>query len=315
MITNENAEDFGQRAIAEQQKLSLRQGNHAQIRNKLQYFIHTKKIPNLIFHGEPQSGKRTLLNEFLHNIYVGDRPKMKTHIMTVECCHGKGIKFIREELKFFAKAHIQSNCGANFKSIVLLNADSLTIDAQSALRRCIELFSHNTRFFIVVENKERLLNPILSRFCEIYVSGGKRAFSRNPYSLQQQISEDVDVATHIRKDDSAAIAKQQTRGVQRNMDMYQEIIQSSLIQPHTLVKYAIQWCEYGWCVYDWMNCLSYDAESSTPILSTERLELLYLIRMCYYKIKPDFRCEKMLMFYLLYFTLISSKEDLKNMLL
>ena len=296
-------------AIAEQQKLSLRQGNHAQIRNKLQYFIHTKKIPNLIFHGEPQSGKRTLLNEFLHNIYMGDRPKMKTHIMTVECCHGKGIKFIREELKFFAKAHIQSNCGANFKSIVLLNADSLTIDAQSALRRCIELFSHNTRFFIVVENKERLLNPILSRFCEIYVSGGKRAFSRNPYSLQPQISEDADVATHIRKDDSAK------RGVQRNMNKYQEIIQSSLIQPDTLVKYAIQWCEDGWCVYDWMNCLSYDAESNTPILSTERLELLYLIRMCYYKIKPDFRCEKMLMFYLLYFTLISSKEDLKNMLL
>uniref|UniRef100_A0A6C0HTL2 Uncharacterized protein n=1 Tax=viral metagenome TaxID=1070528 RepID=A0A6C0HTL2_9ZZZZ len=309
MITNENMNVYGQMAIAEQQKLSLRQGNHAQIRNKLQYFIHTKKIPNLIFHGEPQSGKRTLLNEFLHNIYMGDRPKMKTHIMTVECCHGKGIKFIREELKFFAKAHIQSNCGANFKSIVLLNADSLTIDAQSALRRCIELFSHNTRFFIVVENKERLLNPILSRFCEIYVSGGKRAFSRNPYSLQPQISEDADVATHIRKDDSAK------RGVQRNMNKYQEIIQSSLIQPDTLVKYAIQWCEDGWCVYDWMNCLSYDAESNTPILSTERLELLYLIRMCYYKIKPDFRCEKMLMFYLLYFTLISSKEDLKNMLL
>ena len=262
-------------------------GNHEQIHNKLQYFIHTKKIPNLIFHGEPQSGKRTLLNEFLHNIYLGDRVKMKNHIMTVECCHGKGIKFIREELKFFAKAHIQSNCGANFKSIVLLNADSLTIDAQSALRRCIELFSHNTRFFIVVENKERLLNPILSRFCEIYVSGGKS----NPTSESTTLSD------------------------MYGLNMYQEIIQSSPKQPHILVKYAIQWCEDGWCVYDWMNCLSCDAESNTPILSTERLELLYLIRMCYYKIKPDFRCEKMLMFYLLYFTLISSKEDLKNMLL
>ena len=262
-------------------------GNHEQIHNKLQYFIHTKKIPNLIFHGEPQSGKRTLLNEFLHNIYLGDRVKMKNHIMTVECCHGKGIKFIREELKFFAKAHIQSNCGANFKSIVLLNADSLTIDAQSALRRCIELFSHNTRFFIVVENKERLLNPILSRFCEIYVSDGKI----NPTSESTTLSD------------------------MYGLNMYQEIIQSSPKQPHILVKYAIQWCEDGWCVYDWMNCLSCDAESNTPILSTERLELLYLIRMCYYKIKPDFRCEKMLMFYLLYFTLISSKEDLKNMLL
>jgi len=89
--------------------------------------------------------------------------------MIVNCAHGKGIKFIREDLKFFAKTNIQCNSGVMFKSIVLLNADSLTVDAQSALRRCIELFSHNTRFFIIVENKHKLLNPILSRFCEIHV--------------------------------------------------------------------------------------------------------------------------------------------------
>ena len=259
-------------------------GNHAQIRNKLQYFIHTKKIPNLIFHGEPQSGKRTLLNEFLHNIYNGDRTKMKTHIMTVECCHGKGIKFIREELKFFAKAHIQSNHGSSFKSIVLLNADSLTIDAQSALRRCIELFSHNTRFFIVVENKERLLNPILSRFCEIYINA----------------SENVNISFPESSD--------------LPLDAYNACI-SCQHQPDVLINQAIQWCEEGWSAHDWMLCLTKDDSSEKPSLSNERLSLLYLIRMCYYKIKPDFRCEKMLMFYLLYFTLISSKQDLENMLL
>ena len=43
------------------------------------------------------------------------------------------------------------------------------MDAQSALRRCIELFSHNTRFFIIVEDKYKLLKPILSRFSEIYI--------------------------------------------------------------------------------------------------------------------------------------------------
>ena len=67
--------------------------------------------------------------------------------MYVNCAHGKGIKFIREELKFFAKTNINLKEGEIFKSIVLLNADKLTIDAQSALRRCIELFNHTTRFF------------------------------------------------------------------------------------------------------------------------------------------------------------------------
>jgi DNA polymerase III delta prime subunit len=82
---------------------------------------------------------------------------------------GKGIKFIREELKFFSKTHISLNYNNNFKTIVLSNADYLTIDAQSAMRRCIELFSHNTRFFIIVNNKSKLLKPILSRFSEIYI--------------------------------------------------------------------------------------------------------------------------------------------------
>ena len=142
---------------------------HTNIHQKLNYFYETKKIPHLLFHGSPGSGKRTIVHQFLNKIYQNDHKKMKSNIMHVNCAHGKGIKFIREELKFFAKSNVQSNSGVLFKTIVLLNADNLTIDAQSALRRCIELFSSNTRFFIIVENKNKLLNPILSRFCEIYV--------------------------------------------------------------------------------------------------------------------------------------------------
>ena len=56
-----------------------------------------------------------------------------------------------------------------FKTIVLLNADKLTIDAQSALRRSIELFCKTTRYFIILQDKNKLLNPLISRFCELYV--------------------------------------------------------------------------------------------------------------------------------------------------
>ncbi len=136
---------------------------------KLEYFLRVRKIPNIVFHGSSGTGKRTLVCNFLKNIYGQDRAKMKNNVMSVNCAHGKGIKFIRDELKNFAKANMQCNDDTWFKSIVLYNADELTIDAQSALRRCIELFSNNTRFFIVVENKQKLLKPILSRFCEIYV--------------------------------------------------------------------------------------------------------------------------------------------------
>jgi hypothetical protein len=142
---------------------------HAHILEKLDRFIALNKIPHIIFHGPSGSGKLTLVKDFLHKIYKGDKTKLKSLVMTVNCSHGKGIQFIRDDLKFFARTNIQTKSGTEFKSIVLLNAHHLTVDAQSALRRCIELFSYNTRFFIVVENKNKLLNPILSRFCDIYV--------------------------------------------------------------------------------------------------------------------------------------------------
>ena len=142
---------------------------HETIYDKLKYFHTNHTIPNIIFHGPSGCGKKTIVNNFLNLIYDQNKEKIKDFVMNVNCAHGKGIKFIREELKFFAKTHINSNGGDIFKSIVLLNADKLTMDAQSALRRCIELFSHTTRFFIIVEDKYKLLKPILSRFCEIYV--------------------------------------------------------------------------------------------------------------------------------------------------
>jgi hypothetical protein len=142
---------------------------HKEIHDKLNTFYEKNDTPNIIFHGSSGSGKKFIVYTFLNKIYDNDRQKFKKNVMIVNCSHGKGIKFIREELKFFAKANLQYNSNVKFKSILLLNADNLTTDAQSALRRCIELFSATTRFFIIVENKNRLLNPILSRFCEIYV--------------------------------------------------------------------------------------------------------------------------------------------------
>lgn len=148
------------------------------IAEKLDKFIENKSIPHIIFHGDNNVGKKTILFNFLNKLYgiritnydllTNDN---RNNILFVKCAHGKGIKFIREELKQFAKTNVAHFGGkfVNFKSVVLFNADYLTTDAQSALRRCIEIFSYNTRFFIVVENKHKLLKPIQSRFCDFYV--------------------------------------------------------------------------------------------------------------------------------------------------
>ena len=103
---------------------------HTGINEKLEYFIKAQKIPNIIFHGPSGAGKRTVVNDFINKIYNNSNELRKKHVMYVDCGHGRGIKFIREELKFFAKTNIHTS-GDIVKSVILLNADKLTIDAQS----------------------------------------------------------------------------------------------------------------------------------------------------------------------------------------
>jgi DNA polymerase III delta prime subunit len=157
---------------------------------KLDYYVEHKQIPNLLFHGPSGSGKKTILQAFLKRLYP-DKDTLEQQVMYVNCAYGKGIKFIRDEVKYFSKMNTHSL----FKSVVLLNAEKLTPDAQFALRRCIEQFSYNTRFFMVTIDKYKLIRPILSRFSEIYITSpinlhevGLKAFAFDDYEATQRAS-------------------------------------------------------------------------------------------------------------------------------
>lgn len=159
----------------------------------LNNLYYKKTIPNIIFYGDNLTGKKTVLENFLNLIYK-NQENIKKYVLIINCSHGKGnIKFIRETLKYFANFSINNIKNDNmifytFKSIVLLNADKLTIDAQSALRRCIEIYSNNTRFFIVVENKHKILKPILSRFSHIYFNKKISIIDNNIYKPNKKIN-------------------------------------------------------------------------------------------------------------------------------
>ena len=253
---------------------------------KLEYFYNSNQIPNIIFHGSSGSGKTTIVHYFLNMIYNSDKTKIKSNVMSVNCSHGKGIKFIREDLKFFAKANLQSTMGVKFKTIVLYNADSLTNDAQSALRRCIEQFSFNTRFFIIVENKHKLLNPIVSRFCEIYVPehivDGK-IVNLHQYTLEQN----MDLS-----DNKVANAK----WVRDYLDT-QEISTNRTCSDVSVALY-----EKGFSCIDLMNYIAQSDKWDDYNKAN--------IQMCFNKIKSEFRCEKMLMMYMLNFVFLRENTDL-----
>jgi hypothetical protein len=266
---------------------------HQSIKEKLNYFHEIHKIPNIIFHGPSGSGKRSLVNEFITKIYDNDREKIKSFVMYVNCSHGKGIKFIREELKFFAKTHINSNGGNTFKSIILLNADKLTMDAQSALRRCIELFSHNTRFFIVAEDKYNLMKPILSRFCEIYVP--------EPVVNGQIIN--------LYKYNLNEVFKMKDLKTQKNMSLSKELMKiNKTITLEDLMQLCTKLYEKGYSALDVLSLLENPNFLRANISDEKRYELL----ICFNRVRREFRNEKLLFLFILNFIFLSSELCLEN---
>lgn len=257
---------------------------HSSIVEKLNFFISNNKIPHIVFHGPYGTGKRTILNYFMNKIYHNDTKLIKDYVMYVDCAHGKGIRFFRDQLKFFAKTNIQNKNNIKFKSIILFNADKLTMDAQSALRRCIEKYSHNTRFFIIAENINLLLNPILSRFCSIYIPTPKIDNKYvNFYNIQFDSYNNKD---YIKKESKLKkYLKDETNYETLNKCMKL----SSLLY------------NKGYSCLDLMNYISKN--------HTNDLELLY-----FDKIRKQIRNEELLIFYVLYFIFMRKKVDLENIL-
>jgi len=267
---------------------------HQSIKNKLNYFHEIHKIPNILFHGPSGSGKRTIVSEFIHNIYEHDREKIKSFVMYVNCSHGKGIKFIREELKFFAKTHINSNGGNIFKSIILLNADKLTMDAQSALRRCIELFSHNTRFFIIAEDKYNLMKPILSRFCEIYVP--EPVINGDIINLYQYNLNEVFKMKDVKTQRQEWLKKELLKTIHKKTTI------------ENLMSISVKLYEKSYSALDIMNLLENSKFLENMLSSEKRYELL----MCFNRVRKEFRNEKLLILFILNFVFLSSELSLEN---
>jgi len=267
---------------------------HQDIVGRLDGFIETHTIPHIIFHGASGSGKRTIMTNFISKIYHDDKQTIKDYVMHVNCAQGKGIKFIREDLKHFAKTHINTRGGHLFKSIILMNADKLTIDAQSALRRCIEVFSHTTRFFIIVEDKYKLLKPILSRFCEIYVP--RPSFegvitSLHKYNVDRTFS-DIrgDTARHalLRRILNNLSNNPTTVNVQRSVD--------------TLYENAF-------CCSDIVSII--ESRNTFHIDNYKKHTVMFR----YNQVKREFRSEPMSMFFLLHTLFLRLTDGLENILL
>ncbi|MBT4056864.1 MAG: replication factor C small subunit [Thaumarchaeota archaeon] len=138
--------------------------NQKDIKGSLSALLkNQEEMPHLLFSGSAGVGKTTMALCISKEI-LGDR--WKDYTLELNASDERGINMVRERVKKFSRfAGLDTEIP--FKIIILDEADEMTSDAQTALRRIIEDTAKFCRFILIANNISKIINPIQSR-CAIF---------------------------------------------------------------------------------------------------------------------------------------------------
>ncbi|MFC7176476.1 replication factor C small subunit [Halosegnis marinus] len=134
---------------------------HEHITERLASYIERNDLPHLLFAGPAGVGKTTSAVAIAKELYGDD---WRENFLELNASDQRGIDVVRDRIKNFARS---SFGGHDYRVIFLDEADALTSDAQSALRRTMEQFSNNTRFVLSCNYSSQIIDPIQSR-CAVF---------------------------------------------------------------------------------------------------------------------------------------------------
>ena len=142
---------------------------------RLESYVKLKNLPHLMFAGTAGTGKTSAAIALAHELFEGD---WQSNFTELNASDERGIEVVRNKIKNFART---APVSAPFKIIFLDEADSLTPDAQSALRRTMESYSMSCRFILSCNYSNKIIEPIQSR-CAVY-----RFKPLDPSDIQAQL--------------------------------------------------------------------------------------------------------------------------------
>ena len=123
----------------------------------------------MLFYGPPGTGKTSTVLALAKELYGPEL--FKSRVLELNASDERGISIVREKVKDFARMQLSNPSAAYraqypcppYKIIILDEADSMTQDAQSALRRTMETYSKITRFCLICNYVTRIIDPLASR--------------------------------------------------------------------------------------------------------------------------------------------------------
>jgi replication factor C subunit 3/5 len=156
---------------------------HQDILATINKFVDSNRLPHLLLYGPPGTGKTSTVLALARRIYGGKN--MRQMVLELNASDDRGIDVVREQIKtfsstkqIFAGSFDKSKADdsiANFKLIILDEADAMTSTAQMALRRIMEKYTANTRFCIIANYTHKLSPALLSRCTRFRFSPLKEA--------------------------------------------------------------------------------------------------------------------------------------------
>lgn len=139
---------------------------HVDIIEVLKRYQNISCMPHLLFYGPPGSGKTSTILAMAKEFYGESFQAM---VMEINASDERGIGVVTGKIKSFVQT--RPLVGHQVKLVLLDEADALTVEAQSALRRIIEKNTKLARFCLCCNYSDKILNPLQSRCTKFRFSG------------------------------------------------------------------------------------------------------------------------------------------------
>jgi hypothetical protein len=144
-----------------------------------QNIILTKNVPNLTINGKSGTGKSYLIHWLLMRLF---KNHIKDRVLMMSIIDERGISTMRDKIKAFSNILVKEDPNLpSVKVIVFDQAEYLSMDAQNALRRIIELSNNITRFIFITRNTRAIIDPILSRCLQLNLCSSAVENRKNDY--------------------------------------------------------------------------------------------------------------------------------------